>query len=112
MTKDMHTGGAVTAGTWTLHRREDGRLLAELVVTDGDFPWLNARVVAHDGLDTVRPLFAEQLRLADDGEQFDPAYDRVRDAVTLRCPEGHDVPEFLLHLDGGEAWWRWSDEPF
>jgi hypothetical protein len=22
------------------------------------------------------------------------------------------VPEFLLHIDGTEAWWRWSDEPF
>ncbi|MEV6847472.1 hypothetical protein [Actinoplanes sp. NPDC051411] len=33
-------------------------------------------------------------------------------AVTLRYPEGNEVPEFLLHIQGDEAWWRWSDEPF
>jgi hypothetical protein len=22
------------------------------------------------------------------------------------------VPEFLLHIDGEDAWWRWSDESF
>ncbi|GIJ13108.1 hypothetical protein Van01_63220 [Micromonospora andamanensis] len=39
-------------------------------------------------------------------------YETVRNAVTLRYPDGQEVPEFLLHLDGDEAWWRWSDEPF
>jgi hypothetical protein len=32
--------------------------------------------------------------------------------VSLAAPDGHLVPEFLLHIDGSEAWWRWSDEPF
>ncbi|MFF5081676.1 hypothetical protein ACFY36_31895 [Actinoplanes sp. NPDC000266] len=59
-----------------LCRRDDDRVLADLVVTDADFPWLYAAVVA------------------------------------LRSPERADVPEFLLHLDGDEGWWRWSDEPF
>ena len=27
-------------------------------------------------------------------------------------PDGRPVPEFLLHVDGDDAWWRWSDEPF
>jgi hypothetical protein len=22
------------------------------------------------------------------------------------------TPEFLLHLDGIDAWWRWHDKPF
>jgi hypothetical protein len=30
----------------------------------------------------------------------------------LTYPDGRDVPEYLLHIDGDEAWWRWSDEPF
>ncbi|MBM2623167.1 hypothetical protein JIG36_47490 [Actinoplanes sp. LDG1-06] len=98
-------------GTWTLHRQADGELLAELVVTDGDFPWLYARVEARAGLAELRPLFADELRLLDDDpEAWEKAYDELRSVVTLRCPEGHDVPEFLLHLDGDEAWWRWSDE--
>ncbi|MEV6374763.1 hypothetical protein [Micromonospora musae] len=101
---------------WTLHRRDDGRVLADLVVTGGDFPWLNARVDQREGLAEVRPLFAEELRLLDAGdvavEAWESAYEAIRNAVTLRSPEGHDVPEFLLHIDGNEAWWRWSDEPF
>ncbi|MCZ7420041.1 hypothetical protein O7605_10975 [Verrucosispora sp. WMMA2121] len=106
-----HYGGA-----WTLHRRDDGGVLAELVVTGGDFPWLNARVDPREGLAELRPLFAEELRLLDgideDVESWEHAYETVRNAVTLRYPDGQEVPEFLLHLDGDEAWWRWSDEPF
>ncbi|TDB82086.1 hypothetical protein [Micromonospora sp. KC721] len=101
---------------WTLHRRSDGGALADLVVTGGDFPWLNGRVDPKDGFAEVRQLFAEELRLLDDidenAESWERAYDAVRNAVTLRCPEGQEVPEFLLHIDRNEAWWRWSDEPF
>ena len=110
--------GAVSdsGGVWTLHRRDDGRVLAELVVTDGDFPWLNARVDPRDGLADVLPLFADELRrldgIDDDEESWERAYDAIRAVVTLRYPAGHEVPEFLLHIDGDEAWWRWSDEPF
>lgn len=104
------------AGVWTLHRRYDGRLLARLVVTGGDFPWLNARVEPEEELTEVRPLFGDDLRLLDriddDGDAWEAAYEAIRQAVTLRDPEGRDVPEFLLHIDGVEAWWRWSDEPF
>lgn len=75
---------------WTLHRCDDGELLADFVVTGGDFPWLHGRVRAYEGLAGVRPLFAEELRY----------------------PDGREVPEFLLHVDGEDAWWRWSDEPF
>jgi hypothetical protein len=102
--------------TWTLRRRHDGQVLADLVVTGDDFPWLNARVNPREGLADVRPLFAEDLRLLDriddDVESWERAYRAIRQAVTLRDPEGHEVREFLLHIDGAEAWWRWTDEPF
>ena len=98
-----------------MHRRGDGRHLADLVVTGGDFPWLHARVEPGEGLAEVLPLFAAELLLLDrddDIESWERAYDAIRAAVTLRYPRGHQVPEFLLHLDGDEAWWRWSAEPF
>jgi len=99
---------------WRLRRGDE--LVAELVVTGGDFPWLNATVRATPEFDELRPLFAEELRLLDqldhDVEAWEAAYDRVRQAVILERPDGFAVPEFLLHVDGGDAWWRWSEEPF
>jgi hypothetical protein len=101
---------------WTLHRRADGEVLAELVVTGGDLPWLNARVDPRAGLKDVLPLFADELQLLDEidenPERWERAYDAIQSSVTLRDPDGLEVPEFLLHLTSDHAWWRWSDEPF
>ena len=81
----------------------------------GDFPWVNARLVPREGFEEIRPIFEDELRLLDDEENieaWEQAYYRVRSEVKLAHPDGHLVPEFLLHIDGREAWWRWSDEPF
>jgi hypothetical protein len=95
---------------------DDEGLLADLVVTGSDFPWLNAEVRPVDRLERIRPLFEEELRrldrLDDDLASWEAAYHRVRQAVRLLAPDGRPVPEFLLHIDGHDAWWRWSDEPF
>ncbi|GAA3921898.1 hypothetical protein [Actinoplanes auranticolor] len=101
---------------WTLHRRDDGRLIAELAVTTADFPWLYARIDAREGLAEFAALFAEELsrsdRIDDDAEAWERAHEAVRKAVQLRYPNGDEVPEFLLHISADEAWWRWSDEEF
>ena len=103
-----------TDQTWRLYR--GAKLIADLVVTGGDFPWLNADVHPFPGFEEVRPLFDEELRLLDDVdnhvEAWEAAYEKVRETVALRYPDGSEVPEFLLHIDKGEAWWRWSDEAF
>ncbi|SNY55050.1 hypothetical protein [Paractinoplanes atraurantiacus] len=103
------------SGVWQLRRRDDGRVLADLVVTGADFPWLYARVDERAGLDEVRPFFAEELRLLErldeDVGAWERAHDGVAAAVALRSPDDVDVPEFLIHLDGDEAWWRWSGGP-
>jgi hypothetical protein len=107
-------GDSRMGATWRLYR--DQELLGELVVTDPDQPWLNARFHATPAFETVRPLFAEELRLLDaiddDYEAWEAAYDRIQDVVSLAAPDGRRVPEFLLHIQGQDAWWRWSDEPF
>jgi hypothetical protein len=99
---------------WQLVRGDE--LLAELVVTGGDFPWLNAHVRPVAGFEEVRPLFEEELRrldqLDDDPGPWEAAYRRIRQAVCLLAPDSRPVPEFLLHIEGDNAWWRWSDEPF
>ena len=99
---------------WQLLRGDE--LVAELVVTGGDFPWLNAEVRPAAGFAEVRPLFDDELRvlelLDEDPEPWEAAYRRIRAVVRLVAPDGLPVPEFLLHIEGAEAWWRWSDEPF
>ena len=106
----MSDGGRV----WRLRR--GAQVVAELVVTGGDFPWLNAAVRPAPGFEEVQPLFEEELRaldrIDDDPGAWEAAYENIRGAVILHDPEGRPVPEFLLHIDGGDAWWRWSDEPF
>lgn len=99
---------------WQLRR--DGQAIADLVVTGGDFPWLNATLRASPGFEEIRPLFQQELaaleHIEEDLAAWDNAYERIRAAITLHQPDGHPVPEFLLHIDGLDAWWRWSDEAF
>lgn len=74
--------------SWTLHRRDDGRLLARLVVTFLDFPWLNARVEPQDGFAEVQRLFDTELRLLYDAEDqvdsWERAYHALRAGATSR----------------------------
>lgn len=99
--------------TWRLLR--GGRVIADLIVYGGDFPWLNARVIPKKGFEELRPIFEEEQRRVQDEEDieaWEKTYRRVRAEVSLAHPDGHLVSEFLLHIEGGEAWWRWSDRPF
>jgi hypothetical protein len=99
---------------WQLLRGD--QVVGELVVYGGDFPWLNARLHPMEGFEQIRSVFEEELRSLDaydeNIERWEDAYRRVRAAVTLAAPDGQIVREFVLHIDGTEAWWRWTDEPF
>jgi hypothetical protein len=95
-------------GVWQLVCGDE--LLAELVVTGGDFPWLNARVRPAAWFADVRPLFDEELRRLEfiDGEleQWEAAYRCIREVVCLVAPDGQAVPEFdaLVILTDGHPW--------
>jgi hypothetical protein len=97
---------------WKLYA--EGELVAELAVTGGDFPWLDARVEARPAFEPLRPLFAEELAAteAEEWDRADRLYRAVNDAVRFVDPQGVAVAEFLLHIQGDQAWWRWSYEPF
>ena len=97
---------------WRLHAGEEH--LADLVVDGGDFPWLEARCVAQPGLERFRALFEQELAAidGDDMETADAIYGRKRERLRLTYPNGGDVPEFMLHIQGERAWWRWHDEKF
>lgn len=105
----------MTNEVWRLHHA--GRVVAELHVTESDLPWLVARVSPLPGFDAVAPLFASEARLVAELQDVETAewaeaYDRIRRETRLTYPDGRDVPEYLLHIEGDQAWWRWSDEPF
>ena len=105
--------------TWQL-RDHSGVLLADLVVTDSDFPWLTAHLKPTAFFETVRQLFVDELAASGgpegvdhepDWEAADAAYERIRKATVLFSPDG-PVLEFLLYIQDDMAWWRWSDELF
>ncbi|MFF7441793.1 hypothetical protein [Streptomyces sp. NPDC008122] len=95
---------------WRLMRQEE--LLGEIAIDGADFPWLHGHFMPTPAFEEVRPWFDESLALleAEEYERFDTSYDRIADALALVAPSG-PVAEFLLHINDGRAWFRWSDEP-
>lgn len=90
--------------------------IGEILIQDADFPWLAGRFTPGPAYEEVRELFARELaltRLDDDAKwaTWETVYDEITRRVTLSSPDG-PVPEFLLHIEGERAWFRWSDEPF
>lgn len=97
---------------WTL-RGADGRTVAEVVVDDGDFPWLHGSFTALPGFEDYAPLFAEELRLLrldeKDGTSWGAAYTRITEALTLHDDEGVAMADFLMHIEDGRARWRYLE---
>ncbi|MEU1405386.1 hypothetical protein ABZ471_24025 [Streptomyces sp. NPDC005728] len=101
-------------GVWRVRAGEEP--VGEILIDEADFPWLSGRFTEGSGFAAVQDLFARELALteADDEssrEDWESAYAEIRHRVSLSSPDG-PVPEFLLHIDGDRAWFRWSDEPF
>jgi hypothetical protein len=56
----------------------------------------------------------EELSAGDSEEgwqRWERLYDPIRENLTLVAPTG-PVAEFLLHVEGDTAWFRWADTPF
>lgn len=97
---------------WQVRRGEES--VGEILIEDADFPWLSGKFTAGAAFEDVRELFARELALTQgdaDWQRWEEAYDEISRQVTLTSPDG-PVPEFLLHIEGERAWFRWSDEPF
>ncbi|GGX76073.1 hypothetical protein GCM10010358_33100 [Streptomyces minutiscleroticus] len=90
--------------------------VGEIAIDGGDFPWLAGRFTAGPGFAAVAPLFARDIELTeldDDArwDEWEQVHEEIRRTVSLSSPAG-PVPEFLLHVEGDRARFRWSDEPF
>ncbi len=92
-----------------LYRGE--RLLGTLTRTDGDMPWHLGAFDPAPAFEEVRPLFDQELALlnADRMDEWEAAWAEV-EALGLRLepvPAGVAITEFLLHVEGPRAWWRY-----
>ncbi|MGF1432323.1 hypothetical protein [Kitasatospora sp. LaBMicrA B282] len=100
---------------WRLVRGEE--CIGEIEVDGSDFPWMSGRFRPAPGFDEVRPLFERELALLDDpvagadSDEWEAVVEEIGSLLRLVGPAG-PVAEFLLHVDGDRAWFRWSDEPF
>ncbi|RPK59435.1 hypothetical protein EES43_18670 [Streptomyces sp. ADI96-02] len=100
---------------WRLRRGAE--LVGEIAVDDPDFPWLHGRFIPGPGYDdTLRDLFDRELalleRLDEEGsdesaEAWETVYGEVNRILVLSGPQGVNVAEFLLHIRGDRAWFRW-----
>lgn len=99
---------------WRLHHGD--HVVAEFHEEEFDFPTLGANAVKLPGFEAVASLFAEDLKLLNaavlDVEAFEKVQNEIRRQTSLTDPDGRDVAEYLLHIEGDRAWWRWSYEPF
>ncbi|MFJ8113530.1 hypothetical protein [Streptomyces sp. NPDC096132] len=99
---------------WSVRGADGREEIGDIVVEDADFPFLSGRFsAAGPAFDAVEPLFTRELSLMEDEnwEEWEAVQGEIRRRVTLVSPRG-PVPEFLLHIEGDTAWFRWSDEPF
>lgn len=103
-----------TTDRWTL--RQGSTVLASIEVTAHDQPWHRGRLLPCDGFTSVAALFERELKLLeadDDWSGWEAAYEEIYTlGVQLHLPDGSAVGDFLLHTDGTEVWFRWSDQPF
>jgi len=90
----------------------DGTRLGRLepAAAGGDMFWTGARFTPAPAFAQVAPLFAAELELLnrEEMEAWDEAYGRI-DALALELRPvdgGAPIREFILHIDGGEAWFR------
>ena len=83
---------------------------------DGDLPWRSGSFRPSPGFEAVRDLFERELRLlraneADDSalwDDWEAVHAELHDpGIRLESTDrDYTAEEILIHIDGGEAWWR------
>ena len=102
----------------TLQLFRGDALLGTIDVSAGeaDLPWRSGAFRPAAEFEAVRGLFEQELRLlraneADDSALWDD-WEAVHDelhhpGIRLQSSDGaYSADEILIHIDGGEAWWR------
>ena len=98
---------------WLLARGE--RLVAEVELQAADDPWRHGHVVRREGFAELARLFGREERVAAERPRAPlrwlRADRRLPAEIRLIGPDGHEVPHFLLRIEGTRAWWRKLDAP-
>ncbi|MFN3648885.1 MAG: hypothetical protein ACK47B_04815 [Armatimonadota bacterium] len=94
---------------WELRRGEEA--LGVISLTSLDQPWLNGEFIPTASFEQVGLIFEEELRLLNEDqlEEWEKCYDRI-DALGLSLhslSSGRVVREFVLHIDGKDACFRY-----
>ena len=89
----------------------DGVLLGTLARTGSDQPWWLGDFDAAPGFESFRPVFErerELLEADDDLDAWGRAWDELSAGMVLEPLDGREpITEFLLHIDGRQASWRY-----
>lgn len=85
--------------SWKLMAKTE--VVGLLTVTGSDFPWLEAfaeesSLVEHVNFEKTDEYDASELLV-----------ERITGALNMVDPQGQVIEEFLLHIDGAHASWRW-----
>jgi hypothetical protein len=94
---------------YRLYRGDE--LLGTITHTDDDFPWHNGTFDPTPEFEELRPLFEQELALLNSGkmDEWEMAWGAITAhglRLVSRSP-GADIDDFLLHIDGEQAWWRY-----
>jgi hypothetical protein len=92
-----------------LYRGE--QLLGTLTYASSDMPWEHGTFEPTPAFEEFRPLFDRELALlnADRMDEWEEAWSEIEELGLhlKRGPASKAIDEFLLHVDGSNAWWRY-----
>ncbi|MBV9468618.1 MAG: hypothetical protein JO316_03520 [Abitibacteriaceae bacterium] len=96
----------------TFHLKQNETLLGVLHQDGGDFPWFDARFEPTPAFEEYQPLFARELELleAEEWEEWDKVYLQFQQSgiYLFDVAEAIRIDEFILHIKGDEAWFRYN----
>ena len=85
-------------------------LLGVLRSYEADFPWMNCKFKSTNEFEIVRPLFETELTVleSDDIEKWEESYKPIEklNLSLLDTDKNEIIENFLLHIQGDEAWFR------
>ncbi|HVE55475.1 MAG TPA: hypothetical protein VNB22_01515 [Pyrinomonadaceae bacterium] len=93
------------------HLKQKDKLLGTLRSYDSNFPWINCKFEPTEAFQAIKPLFDEKIEFLESGdfENLEAADKQLENlAIKLvNLEDGKIVNEFLLHIQGDEAWFRY-----